>query len=50
LNPLGRRVLELRLQGARLSEIAEDTGRSERTIRRTLGQIRDLLAERLDDA
>jgi RNA polymerase sigma factor (sigma-70 family) len=50
LNTLGRRVLELRLQGARLSEIAEDTGRSERTIRRTLGQIRDLLAERLDDA
>jgi RNA polymerase sigma factor (sigma-70 family) len=50
LNPLGRRVLELRLQGAQLSEIAEDTGRSERTIRRTLGQIRDILSERLGDA
>ena len=50
LNPLGRRVLELRLQGAQLSEIAEDTGRSERTIRRTLGQVRDILAERLGDA
>jgi RNA polymerase sigma factor (sigma-70 family) len=50
LDVLGRRVLELRLQGAQLSEIAEDTGRSERTIRRTLGQIRDILTERLDDA
>jgi RNA polymerase sigma factor (sigma-70 family) len=48
LNVFGRRVLELRLQGAQLSEIAEDTGRSERTIRRTLGEIRELLAERLD--
>ncbi len=36
LSPLGRRVLELRLQGAELSEIADDTGRSERTVRRTL--------------
>jgi RNA polymerase sigma factor (sigma-70 family) len=44
-----RRVMELRMQGAQLSEIAEDTGRSERTVRRTLGQIRGLLAERLDN-
>jgi len=50
LSALGRRVLELRLQGAQLAEIAEDTGRSERTIRRALGQIRELLAERLDEA
>jgi RNA polymerase sigma factor (sigma-70 family) len=50
LNVCGRRVLELRLQGAQLSEIAEDTGRSERTIRRTLAQIRELLAERLGHA
>lgn len=49
LDSLGRRVLELRLQGVQLSEIAEDTGRSERTVRRTLGQIRDILAERLGD-
>ena len=49
LSRFGRRVLELRLQGAQLSEIAEDTGRSERTVRRTLAQIRELMAERLDD-
>jgi DNA-directed RNA polymerase specialized sigma24 family protein len=42
--------LELRLQGGQLPEIAADTGRSERTIRRTLEQVRLLLAERLSDA
>jgi RNA polymerase sigma factor (sigma-70 family) len=50
LDAFGRRVLELRLQGAQLSEIAQDTGRSERTVRRTLGQIRELLDGRLDHA
>jgi RNA polymerase sigma factor (sigma-70 family) len=49
MNALGRRVLELRLQGAQLSEIARDTGRSERTVRRTLATIRELLAGRLND-
>jgi RNA polymerase sigma-70 factor, ECF subfamily len=48
LDRFARRVLELRMQGARLTEIAEDTGRSERTVRRTLEQIRELLARRLD--
>jgi RNA polymerase sigma factor (sigma-70 family) len=48
LTPFGRRVLELRLQGLELVEIADDTGRSERTVRRTLGEIRSRLAERLD--
>jgi DNA-directed RNA polymerase specialized sigma24 family protein len=37
------------LQGAELSEIAEDTGRSERTVRRTLGQIRERLAKQLNN-
>jgi RNA polymerase sigma factor (sigma-70 family) len=50
LDPFGRRVLELRLQGLRISEIAEDAGRSERSVRRALVQIRGLLADRLDDA
>ena len=50
LDVFGRRVLELRLQGAQLAEIAADTGRSERTVRRTLGQIRELLDERWDHA
>jgi RNA polymerase sigma factor (sigma-70 family) len=49
LNAFGRRLLELRLQGAELSEIAEDTGRSERTVRRTLGQIRERLAKQLNN-
>jgi eukaryotic-like serine/threonine-protein kinase len=43
LDPVGQRVLELRLQGAQLAEIAHDTGRSERTIRRSLVRIRELL-------
>jgi len=49
LDPSGRRVLELRLQGAELSAIAADTGRSERTVRRILDQIRQLMAGRRDD-
>ncbi len=43
----GQRVLELRLQGESLAGIAEDIGRSERTVRRVLAQIRTLLAGRL---
>jgi RNA polymerase sigma factor (sigma-70 family) len=50
LDALGRRVLELRLQAAQIAEIAKDTGRSERTIRRTLVQIRELMAKRLENA
>ena len=50
LDPFGRRVLELRMQGEQLSEIADDTERSERTVRRTLGQIRALIARQLDNA
>ncbi|MGP0062585.1 MAG: ECF-type sigma factor [Isosphaeraceae bacterium] len=46
--PFERRILELRLQGAQISDIAAETGRSERTVRRTLDHIRELLAERFD--
>jgi eukaryotic-like serine/threonine-protein kinase len=49
LDPFGRRVLELRLQGAQLAEIGLDTGRSERTIRRILARARQLLAQRFDE-
>jgi RNA polymerase sigma factor (sigma-70 family) len=49
LDTLGKRVLELRLQGAQLSEIADDTGRSERTVRRTLDRIREILTGRMSD-
>lgn len=47
LDPFGRRVLELRLQGLATPEIAGDTGRSERSVRRSLARIREILAERL---
>jgi RNA polymerase sigma factor (sigma-70 family) len=47
LDACGRRVLELRLQGEPLDAIAEDTGRSERTVRRLLARTRELLSERL---
>jgi RNA polymerase sigma-70 factor (ECF subfamily) len=50
LDPLARRVLELRLQGLAIAEIAQDAGRSERTVRRSLASIRERLAGRLDDA
>jgi DNA-directed RNA polymerase specialized sigma24 family protein len=48
LDDYGRRVLELRLQGEQLKQIATDTGRSERTVRRTLGQIRELVAAQME--
>lgn len=50
LDPFARRVLELRLQGLRLAEIAADTDRAERSVRRALAAIRDLLAARGLDA
>jgi RNA polymerase sigma factor (sigma-70 family) len=46
LDRFGRRVLELRLQGLKVSEIAADTGRAERSVRRSLARIRTLLAQR----
>lgn len=42
-----RRILELYLQGYDVSEIAEDIERSERTARRAIENIRNMLAERL---
>lgn len=47
LDPFGRRVLELRLQGSSLAEIAQETGRAERSVRRALARIRGLLNGRL---
>ncbi len=49
LDPFGRRVLELRLQGTPIEAIAEDTGRAERSVRRALARIRILLAGRFAD-
>ncbi|MBT4866085.1 MAG: sigma-70 family RNA polymerase sigma factor [Planctomycetaceae bacterium] len=47
LDHFGRRVLELRLQGEQLAEIAADTGRSERSVRRILATLRDQFSRRL---
>ncbi len=46
LTPLGRRVLELRLQGETLEAIAEDVERSERTVRRVLESVRKRFTQR----
>ncbi len=49
LDPLQRRVLEMRLQGHSTEQIATDCSRSERTVRRLLGKIRTNLESRLLD-
>ena len=48
LDPFARRVLELRLQEESLATISSETGRSERTVRRTLSSIRELLTRKLE--
>jgi RNA polymerase sigma-70 factor (ECF subfamily) len=45
LHPVQREMLELRLQGSTLEEIAAQTHRSERTVRRLLEQIRQQLEQ-----
>lgn len=50
LNEFQRRVLELRLQGDSIAEIAATTDRAERFVRRALHSIRELLAARLRNA
>lgn len=47
LEPFQRAIFEERLQGASIEEIAGKVGRSERTIRRCLQQIRETLESRL---
>lgn len=42
-----RRTLELRLQGELLEDIAARLGQSERTVRRTLARVRELMLKRL---
>lgn len=48
LDPLARRILELRLQDEPLAAISKATGRSERTVRRTLADVRQLLLGRME--
>lgn len=47
LDPLVRRIVELRLQDYALDEVARVVGRSERTVRRLLGRVEDQIRERL---
>lgn len=47
LKPLHRQVLEMRLQGLAVRDIAKAVDRTERTIRRTLEAIREMLHQRL---
>ena len=42
-----RQILEMRLQGHNLEEIAVETGRSERTVRRVIDKVRELLEQAL---
>lgn len=48
LPPLTQRIVELRMQGETLQEIATDVGRTERTVRRLLETAKDLFRQRLD--
>ena len=45
LEPLPRRMLELRLQGCKLEEIAAATDRTERTVRRVLEEVKQQLVQ-----
>lgn len=49
LEPHQREMLELRLQGKTIPEIADAVNRSERTVRRFLSGFRDSLQQRLSD-
>jgi RNA polymerase sigma-70 factor (ECF subfamily) len=49
LKPLHRRMVELRLQGYRIEEIATATQRSQRLVRLVLEQVRGELRRRYDD-
>jgi len=44
-----RRMVELRLQGYQLQEIADDAGTSERTIRRTMESLRLRMSKRVEE-
>lgn len=49
LNETERRTLELRLQGELLEAIAVQLGQSERTVRRTLARVREVMFTRLPE-
>ena len=48
IDPIHREILELRLQGQDIEEIAETVDRSQRTVRRVLRDVTNNLSERLN--
>lgn len=50
LEPHQIEIVRLRMHGYEMTEIAEQVGRSERTVRRLLDKVRDLWQQRLDTA
>jgi RNA polymerase sigma-70 factor (ECF subfamily) len=49
LNPREREIVELRLQGCTTSEIAQQTGRAERSVRRVLQHLGEKLQKSMED-
>jgi RNA polymerase sigma-70 factor (ECF subfamily) len=49
LRPVERQIVELRMAGHLVAEIAARCGRSKRTIERVLQEVRDELCRRLED-
>ncbi|MCA9245464.1 MAG: sigma-70 family RNA polymerase sigma factor [Planctomycetales bacterium] len=50
MDEVQRRIVELRLQGYGIEEIAEDVGRSERTVRRLMEKVRERLEQRMSES
>ncbi|MEZ6117802.1 MAG: sigma factor-like helix-turn-helix DNA-binding protein [Pirellulaceae bacterium] len=47
MTPLQRQIVELRIEGCSVPEIAESTGRSKRTVERVLQGFREQLSSRI---
>lgn len=50
LDPVQKQIVELRLQGYRIEEVAEEVHRSERTVRRVMDTIKRRLEARLHES
>jgi len=50
MDEIQRRIVELRLKGFGIEEIATEVGRSERTVRRLMDKVRDRLQQRMSDS
>ncbi|MDA7979368.1 MAG: sigma-70 family RNA polymerase sigma factor [Pirellulales bacterium] len=50
MDELQRQIVELRLQGYRLEEIADEVSRSERTVRRVMDKVKTRLQQRMEES